>query len=195
MYKVFVKDIPIILSTQKNIGEPYTTYPLEETRFKKLVRRIFSGEKLYVNIYHRNPEKLEHFLRRKIKAVEAAGGVVYNDMGDVLFIRRNKKWDLPKGKIEKGESIEEAAIREVEEETGIKDLVLNDFIMTTYHVFTRDNKFRLKITHWYRMHSNYKGAFSPQIDEGIKKVKWKNKEKVKEALQDSYGNIKLLFES
>lgn len=193
MYKVFVKDIPIILSTEKNIGEHYTTIPLKQARFKKLVKKINNGELLYVNLYHKNAEKLERFLRKKIKVVEAAGGLVYNGKKEILFIRRNKKWDLPKGKIEKGETHEEAAIREVMEETGIKELEIREFIKTTYHVFTRHNKFRLKITYWYEMFSDYDGALTPQGNEGIKKVKWKDFEKSQKALQDSYENIKLLF--
>ncbi len=193
MYKVFVKDIPIILSTQKKIDDTYQSIPLRQVRLKKIIKSIYSGKAVHINIYHKNPEKLEYYLRKKLKTVEAAGGVVYNENGDVLFIRRNKKWDLPKGKIEKGESVEEAAVREVIEETGIQDVELRKFLLTTYHIFTRNNKFRLKITHWYEMYSNYKGEFKPQSEEGIKKVRWKNDKKTKEALKDSYENIKLLF--
>lgn len=193
MYKVFVKDIPIILSTQKKYNELYKTIPIEEARFKKIIKKIYEGEKIYLNLYHKNPEKLELFLRNSIKSVEAAGGVVENDKNEILFIRRNKKWDLPKGKVEKDETIEEAALREVIEETGIQNLELKEFFRTTYHIFKRDDKFRLKITHWYKMYSNYSGGFKPEIEEGIKKVKWKNAEKTKEALEDSYENIKLLF--
>lgn len=193
MYKVFVKDIPIILSTQKKYNELYKTIPIEEARFKKIIKKIYEGEKIYLNLYHKNPEKLELFLRNSIKSVEAAGGVVENDKNEILFIRRNKKWDLPKGKVEKDETIEEAALREVIEETGIQNLELKEFFRTTYHIFKRDDKFRLKITHWYKMYSNYSGDFKPEIEEGIKKVKWKNAEKTKEALEDSYENIKLLF--
>lgn len=193
MYKVFVKDIPIILSTEKNIGNHYVTIPLQRARFKKLIRKINNGELLYVNLYHKNAEKLERFLRKKIKTVEASGGLVYNSKKEILFIRRNGKWDLPKGKIEKNESFSEAAVREVMEETGIKDLEVRNFIMTTYHVFTRNEKFRLKVTHWYEMYSDYEGPLFPEAAEGIKKVKWKNFEKTQKALQDSYENIKLLF--
>ena len=193
MYKVFVKDIPIILSTEKNIGDHYTTIPLKEAPFKKLVKKIYNGELLYVHLYHKNAEKLESFLREKIKVVEAAGGLVYNDKKEILFIRRNKKWDLPKGKVEKGETYQKAAIREVMEETGVQNLEIRDFLMTTYHVFTRNDKFRLKITYWYEMFSDYDGPLTPQSDEGIKKVRWKNFEKSQKALQDSYENIKLLF--
>lgn len=193
MYKVFVKDIPIILSTEKNIGEHYTTIPLKRARFKKLIRKINSGELIYVNLYHKNAEKLERFLRKKLKVVEAAGGLVKNSKNEYLFIRRNKKWDLPKGKIEKGETYPQAALREVVEETGIKELKIGEFLKTTYHVFSRNEKFRLKVTYWYEMYSDYEGELIPEVDEGIKKVKWKDFEKSQKALQDSYENIKLLF--
>lgn len=193
MYKVFVKDIPIILSTQKKIDSQYKTLPLEEVKFKKLVKKIYNGEALYVNLYHKNAEKLEGYLRKQLKVVEAAGGLVQNNKGEYLFIRRNKKWDLPKGKIEKGEGVRTAAIREVIEETGVDQVVIRDYLQTTYHVFKRNGKFRLKVTYWYIMYSEYDGDFSPQLDEGIKKVRWKNFEKSQKALTDSYGNIKMLF--
>lgn len=193
MYKVFVNDVPIILSTEKKIGKQYTAIPLKLAKFKKLIEKINNGELTYVNLYHKNPENLEQFLRKKLPVVEAAGGMVFNDKKEILFIRRNSKWDLPKGKVEKGETYEEAALRETIEETGVKDLVIKRFITKTYHVFKRNEKFKLKVTYWYEMYSNYDGPLIPEPSEGIKKVKWKNFEKTQKALQDSYENIKLLF--
>ena len=193
MYKVFVKDIPIILSTEKKIGSNYKSIPIKLARFKKIIKKINNGELLYVNLYHKNPEKLEKFLRKKLKVVEAGGGMVFNPKKEILFIRRNGKWDLPKGKMEKGESFEEAAVRETMEETGVKDLKVKRFITKTYHVFKRNDKFKLKITYWYEMYTDYDGELIPEANEGIKKVRWKNFEKVQKALQDSYENIKLLF--
>jgi len=193
MYKVFVKEIPIILSTEKNIGKQYTSIPLKEVKFKKLIKKITDGELLYINIYHKNPEKLEKFLLKKLKVVEAGGGLVYNSRKEILFIRRNKKWDLPKGKVEKGETYEEAAIRETMEETGVKDLKVRKFLTKTYHVFKRNEKFRLKVTYWFEMYTDYDGPLIPEPTEGIKKAKWKNFEKTQKALLDSYENIKLLF--
>ncbi len=193
MYKVFVKDIPIILSTEKKIGSQYTSIPLKEAKFKKLVRKINNGELFYVNVYHKNEEKLEKFLRKKLPFVEAAGGLVYNNKREILFIYRNGKWDLPKGHLDKGESHEAAAIRETEEETGVQDLVVKKFIMKTYHVFKRNDKFKLKATYWYEMYTEFDGDLIPQKNEGIKKVKWKNFEKSQKALRNSYENIKLLF--
>lgn len=193
MYKVFVKDIPIIISTEKNIGSQYTAIPLKLARFKKLIKKINKGKLVYVNLYHKNEEKIEKFLKKKLPYVEAAGGMVYNDKKEILFIHRNEKWDLPKGHIEKGESYEAAAIREVEEETGVKNLEVTKFITKTYHVFKRNGKFKLKATYWYEMYSEYSGELKPEKSEGIKKVKWKNFEKTQKALTNSYENIKLLF--
>ena len=119
--------------------------------------------------------------------------MVYNNKREILFIYRNGKWDIPKGRIEKNESHQEAAVREVEEETGIEGLEVKKFLTTTYHVFKRNGKFKLKVTYWFEMYSEFDGDFIPQIDEGILKVKWKNFEKTQKALRDSYENIKLLF--
>ncbi|MFT7073980.1 NUDIX hydrolase [Patiriisocius sp. Uisw_017] len=193
MYKVFVNDVPIILSTEKNIGKQYRTIPLKEVKFKKLINRISDGELLYVNLYHKNEEKLERFLLKKLPVVEAGGGLVFNKKKEILFIKRNGKWDLPKGKIEKGETHQQAAIRETEEETGVKNLQVRTFITKTYHVFKRNDKFRLKVTYWYEMYTDFTGDLMPEAKEGIKKATWKNFEKSQRALTQSYENIKLLF--
>jgi len=193
MYKVFVNDVPIILSTEKQIGNNYKSIPLKKAKFKRILKKITNGELLYVNLYHKNEDKLLKFLKKKIPVVVAGGGLVYNNKKEILFIFRNKKWDLPKGKIEKGEDIQTCAVREVEEETGIQDVKITKFITTTYHVFKRNGKFKLKETFWYEMHSSYNGKLTPQENEGIEKVKWKDFQKTQKALNKSYENIKLLF--
>jgi len=193
MYKVFVNDLPIILSTKKNIGKQYTTIPIKEVKFKKLIRKINEGSLLYVNLYHKNEEKLEQFLLKKLPVVFAGGGLVFNEKKEILFIRRNGKWDLPKGKVEKDETNQAAALRETQEETGVKDLELRGFIAKTYHVFKRNDKLKLKVTYWYEMYTNFKGDLKPQLEEDITKVRWKNFAKSQKALTESYENIKLLF--
>ena len=194
MYKVFVNDTPIILSTKKDLGGEYKTYSIKTVRLKRLIRKIIKGKITHVNLYHRKEEKLLKLLRKKIKVVVAGGGKVYNSNGEILFIYRNKKWDLPKGKIEKDETIEECAIREVAEETAITGLQITGFLRITFHVFKRKGKYRLKETYWYNMSSDYEGELIPQEKEGIEKVKWKNPEKAEKALKNSYANIKLLLE-
>lgn len=193
MYKVFVNDIPIILSTEKDIHEKYTSIPIKKARIKKIIKKINKGNLLYVNLYHEDREKLLKHLLKKLPVVQAAGGLVYNSKGEILFIYRNKRWDLPKGKTEKGENIETTAIREVEEETGVKNLEIVKFISKTYHVFKRRGRLKLKVTHWYEMKTDYDGELRPEEGEGITKVKWKNLKKSQKALTKSYENIKLLF--
>ena len=193
MYKVFVNDIPIILSTKEDLGEKYTSLPLKEAEFTTLIKNINKGKLLYVNLYHKKEEKLLKHLLKKLPVVTAGGGLVYNDKHEMLFIHRNGRWDLPKGKIEKKESIEDGAIREVEEETGVKNLKITRFLQKTYHIFQRGGKYKLKVTHWYEMKTDYDGPLHPEESEGIKKVKWKNEKKAQKALEKSYANIKLLF--
>lgn len=145
-------------------------------------------------LYHPDEKEIMKTLKAKIPVNKAGGGLVYNKKGEVLFIFRNGKWDLPKGGIEKGEEIENTAMREVEEETGVGKLSIIDKLQKTYHVFKRNGKYKLKITHWFEMHSDFEGIPQGQIEEGIEKVAWLNPEQIKEALKNSYENIKLLFE-
>ncbi len=193
MYKVFVNDVPIILSTEKYIGENYTSIPIKRAKIKRLIKQVNRGQLTHINLYHQNSKKLLKHLKKKLPLVVAGGGMVFNQNSEILFIKRNGKWDLPKGKLEKKETIEQCALREVEEETGCKDLKLGDLITITYHVFKRNGKFKLKETYWYRMTTDYTGVLEPQPSEGIKKVRWKNFEKTQKALNKSYENIKLLF--
>jgi ADP-ribose pyrophosphatase YjhB (NUDIX family) len=127
------------------------------------------------------------------KIQKAAGGKVLNVNNEVLFIYRFQKWDLPKGKINKGEKKQECAIREVEEECGIENLKIEKKLETTYHIFERKNKTILKVTYWYLMKTDFEGQLIPQTEEDIEKVVFKNLEETKTALENTYENIKLLF--
>lgn len=193
MYKVFVNDVPLILSTKKDLGENYVSLPIKKVRIKRIIKKISKGELLYVNLYHEKEEKLLKHLFKKLRVVIAAGGMVLNDKDEILFIYRKKRWDLPKGKTEKNETIEASAIREVEEETGVEGLKVTKFLQKTYHIFKRKGRYRLKVTHWYEMRTSYEGELRPETKEGIEKAKWKDLKKSQKALQKSYANIKLLF--
>jgi 8-oxo-dGTP pyrophosphatase MutT (NUDIX family) len=85
-------------------------------------------------------------------------------------------------------------MREVEEETGVDKLEITRKLQKTYHIFKRNGKYKLKITHWFEMQTNFEGTPFPQANEGIEKAVWLNPEQIKEALKNSYENIKLLFE-
>ena len=121
--------------------------------------------------------------------IEAAGGLIYNAKDQLLMIFRNGKWDLPKGKLEIGENIEQCAIREVEEECGILGLTITQQLEETYHTYELNKKEILKCTYWFKMKSSFKGDFKPQINEGITAVNWVDKEDVSERLENSFGNI------
>ena len=105
------------------------------------------------------------------------------------MIFRNGKWDLPKGKLEMGESVEECAIREVEEECGVSGIIIENKIKDTYHTYVLEGENILKKTYWYKMKTDYSAKLVPQIEEGITKVSWIDKDQISKKLKNSYGNI------
>ncbi len=195
MYKVFMNDKPIIVtdSPQKELG--FKVYDFEsvviDEILHKLKKKSVSGVILFCKDLESSWKKfLDHF-----SVISAAGGLVTNKQHDILFIYRGRKWDLPKGRIEKNESIENTAIREVEEECGITNLSIRKFLLTTYHLFYQNKKNKLKETHWFLMDSDYQGTLTPQTEEGITKVVFKNREESQEALKNTYANIHLVLQS
>lgn len=125
-----------------------------------------------------------------VKKITAGGGIVTNDKQQVLLIFRKGSWDLPKGKLDKGETIEDCAVREVEEETGLTDVQLGDFIGTTLHVYEEKGKTINKTTYWYFMSVAGKQKLIPQAEESITDIKWIAPDKLKTKLKDTYQTIK-----
>lgn len=124
------------------------------------------------------------------RVVEAAGGLVQNSKGEFLFIFRYGKWDLPKGKLEQDEKIEDAAIREVSEETGITNIKLNDFISDAYHTYRIGNATILKKTHWFKMRYDGNEPLIPQQSEDILLAKWVSRDQLGEVLRNTYDTIR-----
>lgn len=194
MYEVFVNEHPIILISELRKEDTFKYFLLENVDITKVIKDLNNGKMEAAYLYHPDKDKLLKKFKSKLNVILAAGGVVRNKKGEILFIFRNGKWDLAKGKLDKNESIEKAAIREVEEETGVKDLKITGFYKITYHIFKRNGEYRLKETHWYNMKTNFTGTFIPQEDEGITEVCWKNSQEVEEALKNTYPNIKKLLQ-
>ncbi|TAI46745.1 NUDIX hydrolase [Flagellimonas allohymeniacidonis] len=195
MYKVFVNESPLVLTNERPEKANGNLFSMESDSILKAITALAKGKLKTAYIYHPDETKILEVFKHKIPVVVAGGGFVTNPKGKVLFIYRNNKWDLPKGKVDKGESIEKAAIREVEEETGVKGLTIDRFLRTTYHIFRRNGEYILKVVHWFAMTTDYDGELQGQIDEGIQKVKWKGRKKTKKALENSYFNIKVLFKN
>lgn len=124
------------------------------------------------------------------RVVEAAGGLVQNSKSEFLFIFRYGKWDLPKGKLEQDEKIEDAAIREVSEETGITNIKLNDFISDAYHTYRIGNATILKKTHWFKMRYDGNEPLIPQQSEDILLAKWVPRDQLGEVLRNTYDTIR-----
>ncbi len=193
MYKVFVNDCPIILTDNNNFSTRLNKVNFEANLIEEQVENLFQLKEKGICLICSDLENCWYLFQTKFKIQEAAGGKVFNAENKVLFIKRFNKWDLPKGKLEKNESIEACAIREVEEECGIFNLQIERPLQTTYHIFKRKNKIILKITYWFVMSSDFNGKLKPQIEEGITEVIFKNELETKEALKNTYQNIKLLF--
>lgn len=194
MYKVFVNERLLILTDKIMEAGDGEYFPMNKNAVRTAVESLFKKKLSRAFVYHPNLGEILNKFTKYIPLVVAAGGVVTNPKGKVLFIYRNDKWDLPKGICKKNEDLERCAIREVEEETGVQGLEIENFLRTTYHVFKRNGKYRLKEVHWYAMKTDYAGQLTGEISEGIVKVKWKGPVKIMAALQNSYINIRSLFE-
>lgn len=192
MYKVFVNDKPIVLTTLKEEETYFKNYKLKTVNISKVIKKLNNTGLQEVRLIHKNENKLLKKFLKKLPNVIAGGGKVFNDHGEILFIYRNDKWDLPKGKAEGKEKIEHTAIREVEEETGVTGLEIVKPLETTYHIFKRNGRYRIKITYWFEMKTSFSGELFPQVKEGITKVKWLNEKKTQKAIKNSYANIKSL---
>jgi 8-oxo-dGTP pyrophosphatase MutT (NUDIX family) len=130
-------------------------------------------EKVHAGVFfHPDLEALKKAFFKKFTLVQAAGGVAQNEDGSILLIHRRGKWDLPKGKLEKREKLEDCAIREVEEETGLKNVQLTAPLLITYHTYHEGTRFILKESHWYSMKAKGQQELKPQTEEDINDIKW-----------------------
>ena len=148
-------------------------------------------EKVHAGIYyHEDLEKLKKAFFKHFTLIQAAGGLVENEKEEWLLIFRLGKWDLPKGKLDKGETLEECAVREIQEETGIQKLQLKKKITMTYHTYDEYGKHILKESHWYKMKASSKEKIIPQTEENIAEIVWAEQNKLEKYLENTYPSIK-----
>ncbi len=218
---IFIKDRPIRILSQKNketLAENSTFDTVIDVRLNLLKATELIGHVLVLNATAISTEKLftllnkldlselqsvtvvskyqtsiEERIQKMFTVVKAAGGIVIKDDKMLLMFRRGV-WDLPKGKLDSGEKSKRAAIREVEEETGVQAELI-DKICVTWHTYLENDKQILKRTKWYLMRCTNDTNLKPQKEEGIEKLEWVTEAQAKKLLVNSYSSIRYVFEA
>jgi 8-oxo-dGTP pyrophosphatase MutT (NUDIX family) len=195
MYKVFFNDRNVFLTDdfaktfEAKYGLFYKFCEREDLmEILDFFRNLKKIDTLY--IFHRDIEELRTVFRSCFLFIEAAGGVVKNKKGQYLVIHRRGKWDLPKGKLEAGESFEQAALRETEEECGIKDLTISRQMLSTYHTYLIGEKPVLKKTEWFEILYSGKKRPVPQQKEDIVETRWIYPSEMDDIIKNTYGAIR-----
>ncbi len=196
--KIYFDDKPVFLCTELTaelneiLHHPDAVFidEFSANAIKSLLHEIIKPQFHAGVVLHNNLDDLKKAFFKNFTAIEAAGGVVENESNQILFIERLGKWDLPKGKIEKGENEKQAAIREIEEETGVTHLTLKNKIGETYHTYTAFGKHFIKNTHWFYLTCTNEQKLTPQIEENITAIKWVDKNAMETQMSNTYPSIK-----
>jgi 8-oxo-dGTP pyrophosphatase MutT (NUDIX family) len=196
--KVYFNEKPLFLADQMNkelsalshhedtvlideFSPPAINSLIHEMRLSKIHAGI---------LIHNNLEALKKAFYKKFMLIKAAGGLVTNEAGDLLFIFRKNKWDLPKGKLEDGEDIESCAVRETEEETGLKGVRMGKPLITSHHTYDESGHHILKETFWYKLSVTGNQDLKPQVEEHITEIRWVNPASMQEVLSNTYPLIR-----
>lgn len=198
MYRIFRgKHVLILAETEKEYKGSDIDFIFKkptEDQIKDVLTLSKNSTKALKILLVDKPKKLRKQIYNEFKVVEAAGGLVFNDEGRILAIKRLGKWDLPKGKIKKHEDHEIGAMREVEEETGVSGLSILRHLDNSYHTYYRGGEWVLKKTYWFVMSCTDGENLVPQVEEDIEKVKWFKLSKFHTPERDTYPAIKWLLD-
>jgi len=195
--KIYFNDKPLFLTDAMNADiEPYRHHDdavfIDEFSHGGINSMIHEmrQEKVHAGIYlHTNVEELRKAFWKKFMLVKAAGGLVLNEDGEILFIFRRGKWDLPKGKLDEGETLETCAVREVQEETGLKNVQMKKHLVTTYHTYDESGHHILKETWWYLLSASKKEALVPQTIEQITQIEWADPRNLEKYVSNTFPSI------
>ena len=197
MYELYINEQRLILCKTEFLSEIQSSVKnAQVVPFNKSKRKLLafikqlrnrSGAQTYI-MHHTKKKRMIKDLESMIKPIVAAGGLVMNEEKEGLFILKRKRWDLPKGKLNKKESLEEGALREVQEETSVSGLKLDQFLCTTRHVFKNKNRLALKVSHWFLMYAP-KQTLIPQSEESIERAEWHSVDEILEENGSFYSNL------
>ncbi len=198
MYKIFVNEKVLIIASKREIKNTQSDRAIQYEN-KKILYDVITelesglGNEKTICVYGKSAALIWKVFCSRYKLIKAAGGLVKNEKDEMLFIFRRGKWDLPKGKLEKNETIKKCAIREVEEECGIKGLKIVKELPSTYHTYFIKDKAILKRSYWFEMKAAKNQILIPQTEEGITDIKWIKTKELKTILQKSYSSIVEVF--
>ncbi len=198
MYKIYINDSPLILCPTNKVSfvknedrkQLLANYTKKKKSLLNYIDLMEKGDDYdEVIIYSDEFKLLKEDFKSLYKIVPAAGGLVLNEDGEILFIFRRGFWDLPKGKIDPLEKKKSAALREVQEETGVRDMIIAGKLGTSNHSYKNSNgKRMLKVAHWYLMNT-YKQETVPQTEEDIVKAEWMSLEQFYSSERPVFSNI------
>ena len=207
MYKIFFNNTAVYLTNEMPKKVSFSAgkvLVLVKARKKEILQIIEMLESNHhweeVWLIHPKVQKLFNRVAANFKKINAAGGLVFNPDGELLMIYRRNRWDLPKGKVDKGETIEEAAIREVSEETGIQQVSIAEPVFLseqeqnrTWHTYIMNGNRILKTTYWFHMKCADPENLIPQAEEDIEEVKWVKTAELSPFQEKTYASIKHLL--
>lgn len=194
-FKIFIKDKLILFTENMNISpRDKNTMHYRYQGMTPLIlefEHFIKSKKIKTLIVYRkkNVDKLFKSFISRFKLTRAAGGAVISKKDEVVMILRHGRWDLPKGKKNSGEKNKETAIREVMEETGLKQLEIKQKLSITYHFYRRNKRLIIKKTHWFLMKAKRNQEMTPATFEGIEKVKWVAFEKARKKSNKTFRSI------
>lgn len=202
MYKIFINEYPLIITSDEQDFYKGGNFRLANDTpegIKSAVETLEGSDRSIGNfgimVMTDDAEQTFRKFAKPYQRISAAGGLVFNEKGELLLILRQGKWDLPKGKVDKGETVEEAAVREVQEECGIGEIELGEPVVKTYHTYFLDQKRILKTTHWFRMDTSDYAAMAPQLEENITELKWFKVDELNLDSLDTYNSIRELLKA
>jgi 8-oxo-dGTP pyrophosphatase MutT (NUDIX family) len=197
LIKIFFNDKPLFLCDNiDGTVEPYIHHDdavfideLDIHTIKSMIHEMQEPEVHAGVFFHPDLNELKKAFWKKFTIIKAAGGLVVNEKNKLLMIFRRGKWDLPKGKLDDGETLEQCAVREVEEETGLTNISLLSPLLTTYHTYHEGSKFVLKESYWYNMKVSGQQNLQPQIEEDILETKWVTTKEAEQLFPECFPSV------